>query len=155
MVIVEKGYVQLKEKEVEYKLKATRQDFNRAQIKNSIDAADYARQFYFDDLMIYESVFIIMLNKRNNTCGYAKISQGGISGTVVDIRLILKYAIESLASGIILVHNHPSGNMVASPQDIQIAKKLKEAAMYMDISLLDSIIISEDSHYSLADEGLI
>jgi DNA repair protein RadC len=105
--------------------------------------------------MIYESVFIIMLNKRNNTCGYAKISQGGISGTVVDIRLILKYAIESLASGIILVHNHPSGNMIASPQDIQIAKKLKKAAMYMDISLLDSIIISEDSHYSLADEGLI
>jgi DNA repair protein RadC len=152
---MKKEYLELKEKEVEYKLKATKQDFNRAKITKSKDAADYARQFYFDDLMIYESVFIIMLNRRNNTCGYAKISQGGISGTVVDIRLILKYAIESLASGIILVHNHPSGNMVASPQDIQIAKKLKEAAMYMDISLLDSIIISEDSHYSLADEGLI
>jgi len=152
---MKKEYLELKEKEVEYKLKATKQDFNRAKITKSKDAADYARQFYFDDLMIYESVFIIMLNRRNNTCGYAKISQGGISGTVVDIRLILKYAIESLASGIILVHNHPSGNMIASPQDIQIAKKLKEAAMYMDISLLDSIIISEDSHYSLADEGLI
>jgi DNA repair protein RadC len=152
---MKKEYLELKEKEVEYKLKATKQDFNRAKITKSKDAADYARQFYFDDLMIYESVFIIMLNRRNNTCGYAKISQGGISGTVVDIRLILKYAIESLASGIILVHNHPSGNVVASPQDIQIAKKLKEAAMYMDISLLDSIIISEDSHYSLADEGLI
>jgi len=152
---MKKEYLELKEKEVEYKLKATKQDFNRAKITKSKDAADYARQFYFDDLMIYESVFIIMLNRRNNTCGYAKISQGGISRTVVDIRLILKYAIESLASGIILVHNHPSGNMVASPQDIQIAKKLKEAAMYMDISLLDSIIISEDSHYSLADEGLI
>lgn len=152
---MKKEYLELKEKEVEYKLKATKQDFNRAKITKSKDAADYARQFYFDDLMIYESVFIIMLNRRNNTCGYAKISQGGISGTVVDIRLILKYAIESLASGIILVHNHPSGNMLPSPQDIQIAKKLKEAAMYMDISLLDSIIISEDSHYSLADEGLI
>jgi DNA repair protein RadC len=152
---MKKEYLELKEKEVEYKLKATKQDFNRAKITKSKDAADYARQFYFDDLMIYESVFIIMLNRRNNTCGYAKISQGGISGTVVDIRLILKYAIESLASGIILVHNHPSGNMIASPQDIQIAKKLKEVAMYMDISLLDSIIISEDSHYSLADEGLI
>jgi len=154
-MIMKKEYLELKEKEVEYKLKATKQDFNRAKITKSKDAADYARQFYFDDLMIYESVFIIMLNRRNNTCGYAKISQGGISGTVVDIRLILKYAIESLASGIILVHNHPSGNMIASPQDIQTAKKLKEAAMYMDISLLDSIIISEDSHYSLADEGLI
>ena len=152
---MEEGYVQLKEKEVEYTLSATRKDFNRAKITNSKDAADYARQFYFDDLMIYESVFIIMTNRRNNTCGYAKISQGGIAGTVVDVRLILKYAIENLASGIILIHNHPSGNMQASPQDIQVAKKLKEAAGVMDIALLDSIIISENSHYSLADEGLV
>lgn len=148
-------YTELNEYEVEYKLSAKKKDFNRAKIKNSEDAADYARQFYFDDLMIYESVFIIMTNRRSNTCGYAKISQGGISGTVVDIRLILKYAIDNLASGIILVHNHPSGNLKASPQDIQISKKLKEAARWMDISLLDSIIISEDAHYSLADEGLI
>lgn len=148
-------YTELNEYEVEYKLSAKKKDFKRAKIKNSKDAADYARQFYFDDLMIYESVFILMTNRRNNTCGYAKISQGGISGTVVDIRLILKYAIERLASGIILVHNHPSGNMLPSPQDIQITKKLKEAARWMDISLLDSIIISEDGHYSLADEGLL
>lgn len=152
---MEKGYVQLKEKEVEYKLKATRQDFNRAKIKRSKDAADYARQFYFDDIMIYESVFIIMTNRRNNTCGYAKISQGGVAGTVVDIRLILKYAIDNLASGIILVHNHPSSNLKASPQDIQITKKLKEAARVMDIELIDSIILTEDSYSSLADEGLI
>lgn len=148
-------YTELNEYEVEYKLSAKKKDFKRAKIKNSKDAADYARQFYFDDIMIYESVFIIMTNRANNTIGYAKISQGGIAGTAVDIRLILKYAIDNLASGIILVHNHPSGNMIASPQDIQITKKLKEAARWMDISLLDSIIISEDSHYSLADEGLI
>ena len=149
------NYKELKEKEVEYKLKAIRQDFNRAKITSSKDAADYARQFYFDDLIIYESTFIIMTNRRNNTCGYAKISQGGIAGTVVDIRLVLKYAIDNLASGIILVHNHPSGNLTPSPQDIQIAKKLKEAARLMDIVLLDSIILSEDGHSSLADEGLI
>ena len=152
---MKKEYLELKEKEVEYKLRATKQDFNRAKITKSKDAADYARQFYFDDLMIYESVFVLMLNRRNNTCGYAKISQGGISGSVVDIRLILQYAIENLASGIILVHNHPSGNMQASSEDISISKKLKEAARYMDIGLLDSIIIGEDAHYSLADEGLI
>lgn len=152
---MEKGYVQLKEREVEYKLSAKKKDFKRAKITKSKDAADYARQFYFDDMIIYESVFIIMTNRANNTIGYAKISQGGISGTAVDIRLILKYAIERLASGIILVHNHPSGNLKASPQDIQITKKLKEAARWMDISLLDSIIISEDAHYSFADEGLL
>ena len=149
------NYKELKEKEVEYKLKATRRDFKRAKITKSKDAADYARQFYFDDMIIYESVFIIMMNRQNNTCGYAKISQGGISGTVVDIRLILKYAIDSLASSIILVHNHPSGNLKASQQDIQIAKRLKEAAGLMDIVLLDSIIINENGHSSLADEGLI
>ena len=152
---METSYKQLKEKEVEYKLKAIRQDFNRAKITCSKDAADYARQFYFDDLVIYESVFVIMMNRQNNTCGYAKISQGGISGTVVDIRLILKYAIDSLASSVILVHNHPSGNLKASQQDIQIAKRLKEAAGLMDIVLLDSIIINENGHSSLADEGLI
>jgi len=149
------NYKELKEKEVEYKLKAIRRDFKRAKITKSKDAADYARQFYFDDIVIYESVFIIMMNRQNNTCGYAKISQGGISGTVVDIRLILKYAIDSLASSVILVHNHPSGNLEASSEDIQIAKKLKEAARLMDIVLLDSIIINENGHSSLADEGLI
>ena len=86
---MKKEYLELKDKEVEYNLKATKQDFNRAKITKSKDAADYARQFYLDDLMIYESVFVIMMNRRNNTCGYAKISQGGISGSVVDIRLIL------------------------------------------------------------------
>ena len=152
---MKKEYIELKEKEVEYKLKATRQDFNRAKITSSEDAANYARQFYHDDIIIYESVFIIMMNRQNNTCGYAKISQGGIAGTVVDIRLVLKYAIDNLASSVILVHNHPSGNLSPSPQDIQIAKKLKEAARFMDIVLLDSIIITEDGHSSLADEGLI
>lgn len=152
---MEKGYVQLKEREVEYKLSAKKKDFKRAKITKSKDAADYARQFYFDDMIIYESVFIIMMNRQNNTCGYAKISQGGISGTVVDIRLILKYAIDNLASGIILVHNHPSGNLKASSEDIQIAKKLKEAARLMDIALLDSIILTENSYCSLADEGLL
>lgn len=149
------NYKELKEKEVEYKLKATRQDFNRAKITSSEDAANYARQFYHDDIIIYESVFIIMMNRQNNTCGYAKISQGGIAGATVDIRLVLKYAIDNLASSVILVHNHPSGNVSPSPQDIQIAKKLKEAARFMDIVLLDSIIITEDGHSSLADEGLI
>lgn len=152
---MKKGYIELKEKEVEYKLKATRQDFNRAKITSSEDAANYARQFYHDDIIIYESVFIIMMNRQNNTCGYAKISQGGIAGTVVDIRLVLKYAIDNLASSVILVHNHPSGNLSPSPQDIQIAKKLRDAARFMDIVLLDSIIITEDGHSSLADEGLI
>ncbi len=148
-------YTELNEYEVEYKLSAKKKDFKRAKITKSKDAADYARQFYFDDIMIYESVFIIMTNRANNTIGYAKISQGGIAGTAVDIRLILKYAIDNLASGIILVHNHPSGNLKASNNDISISKNLKDAASIMNIMLLDSIILTENSYYSLADEGLL
>jgi DNA repair protein RadC len=124
-------------------------------ITSSRDAADYIRNFYQDDIYIYESVFILLLNRANQTIGYAKISQGGISGTVVDIRIILKYAIESLASGVIMAHNHPSGQLNPSPQDIQLTKKLREAMLWMDISLLDSLIVMPDNYYSMADEGII
>ncbi len=140
---------------VEYNLTAKFSDFERVKICSSRDAADYIRNFYQDDINIYESVFILLLDRSNMTTGYAKISQGGISGTVVDIRIILKYAIESLSSGVIMAHNHPSGQLMASPQDTQITKKLKEALQWMDISLLDSIILTSDSYYSMADEGII
>ncbi len=98
---METTYKLFKEKAVEYTLKAERKVFRKAQIKQSSHAADYARNFYFDDIMVYESTFVILMNTRGNTVGYAKISQGGISETIMDIRLILKYAIENLASGII------------------------------------------------------
>lgn len=153
---MEKTFFEFKEKATEYKLKAVRnENFKKAQIKTSIAGADYARQFYHGDIAIYESTFVILLNRSLNTVGYAKISQGGISGTVVDIRLILKYAIDNLASAIILVHNHPSGALVASPQDIHISKKLKDAAKMMEIDLIDSIILTEDAYYSLADNEII
>lgn len=140
---------------VEYNLTAKFSDFERMKITSSRDAADYIRNFYQDDIYIYESVFILLLNRANQTIGYAKISQGGISGTVVDIRIILKYAIESLASGVIMAHNHPSGQLNPSPQDIQLTKKLREAMLWMDISLLDSLIVMPDNYYSMADEGII
>ncbi len=140
---------------VEYNLTAKFSDFERAKICSSRDAADYIRNFYQDDINIYESVFILLLNRSNQTVGYAKISQGGISGTVVDIRIILKYAIESLSCGVIMAHNHPSGQLKASPQDMQITKKLREALQWMDISLLDSLILTSESYFSMADEGII
>lgn len=143
------------EKAIEYTLNAKISDFNRMKITSSNDAFTYIRDFYTDDIHIFESVFILLLNRANETIGFAKISQGGISGTVVDIRIIMKYAIESLASGVIMAHNHPSGQLKASPQDITISKKLKEGLTWMDISLLDSIIITDKYYTSLADEGVI
>jgi len=146
----------LKESAVEYTLKKKKMDgFRRAKITTSRGAANYARNFYSDDIGIYESTFILMFDRSMNTIGYAKISQGGVSGTVVDIRIILKYAVESLATGVMLFHNHPSGSLNPSPQDINITKKLQEAMRWMDILLLDHIILTEDAYYSFADEGVV
>jgi len=103
----------------------------------------------------YEEFWVIFMNRRNSVIRTECISRGGISGTVVDVRLILKPAIEYLASGIILSHNHPSGNLKPSHEDILLTKKVKEAAKLIDVSLQDHIIIGDGSYMSMADEGLM
>jgi DNA repair protein RadC len=148
-------YLELKENAVEYKLNAVKHNFKKARITSPKDAADYARQFYLDDIVIYESSFILLLNQANETVGFAKISQGGVTGTVVDIKLILKYAIDNLASGIIFIHNHPTGNLRPSQNDIRTSNKLKSACELIDVKLIDSITISDEGYYSMADEGII
>ncbi len=145
----------MKNKAIEYRITAKKQDFEVAKVCSSKDAYDFAKKFYHDDILIYESSFIIMLSRSNAVIGYAKISQGGVCGTVVDLKLIAKYAIDSLSSGIILVHNHPSGNMSPSVEDKRIASKIKEGLSLFDIHLMDSIIISDVSYYSMLDEGLL
>lgn len=136
-----------------YELKKLQTHFPAATIKDSKTAAEFVRQFYGDDLEVFESFFVLMLNKANKTIGYAKISQGGIAGTVVDIRIIMKYAVESLAAGIIVAHNHPSGNLKPSEADMSITKRLKEACTILDIQLLDHVILTADGYASFADEG--
>jgi DNA repair protein RadC len=126
------------------------------QIAESQNAVDVFRKIWdIDTLPIYESMICIFLNKANNTIGWFKVSQGGLSGTVVDIRLILATALSCLASAIIMCHNHPSGNLNPSESDRKITMRLKAAAETMDIDVLDHIIITEDTHYSFADSGII
>jgi DNA repair protein RadC len=137
----------------EITLKKTKTDFKRVQISCSKDSADYIRQFYSDDLDIYESFFLLLLNRSNNTIGFVKISQGGISGTVTDVRLIAKYVISSLATACIVCHNHPSGNTKPSDQDKLMTIKIKDALKLFDCNLLDHIILTSDSYYSFCDEG--
>jgi DNA repair protein RadC len=103
----------------------------------------------------YEEFWILLLNRSNKIIDKFKISQGGISGTVIDVRMILKNAIEKLASAIILCHNHPSGNLQPSDADIKITTKLKDAARIMDMQVLDHLIITDSSFYSFADEGIL
>ncbi len=138
-----------------YELKKSFANFERRSIKQSSDAAAYIRQFYFDDLEIFESSFILLLNRANITIGYVKLSQGGITGTVMDIKLICKYAVDALASSVIIAHNHPSGNLNPSNADIEITNKIKAALQIVDSQLIEHIILTADSYYSFADNGQI
>ena len=137
----------------EYSLKYTKSEIQKTKITTSESASNVIRKFYFDDINIYESFFILLLNRANNTTGFAKISQGGTAGTVVDIKIIAKYAVESLSSAVIICHNHPSGNKQPSDADLNITRKIKDALLLLDIKLIDHIIITENDFYSFADNG--
>jgi DNA repair protein RadC len=138
-----------------YELKKIQSDFPEIKILTSSESANFIRQFYGDDLEIFESFFILLLNRANKTIGYAKISQGGVSGTVVDIKLVAKYAIDSLASGVILAHNHPSGNMQPSQADKDITSKIINGLNILDVKVLDHVILTANEYYSFADNGLM
>ncbi len=103
----------------------------------------------------HEEFWTLFLNRSNKILGKSKVSQGGIAGTVTDVRIILREALERRASALILCHNHPSGNLTPSEADINITRKLKDAAQLMDLQVLDHLIIAGNSFYSFADEGLI
>lgn len=101
----------------------------------------------------HEELWVALTNRAGKVIGKVKVSQGGTTETVADLRLILKEAIIGLASGIVLYHNHPSGNRVASPHDDLLTERLKKSAQLIGITLLDHIIIADNSYYSYADEG--
>lgn len=126
---------------------------NQSKITSSKDAFQFFNKKLSD--LPHEEFWILLLNRANSVVKMECISKGGISGTVVDARLILKPAIESLASGIILCHNHPSGQLKPSEQDLSLTKKIKESSRLMDINLLDHIIIGDQKYLSFADEGIL
>ncbi|HON71663.1 MAG TPA: JAB domain-containing protein, partial [Tenuifilum sp.] len=101
----------------------------------------------------HEEFWVLLLNKANRIIERVKVSQGGVGGTVVDPKLVLKHAVERLASAIIVVHNHPSGNPQPSDKDIALTEKLKNAAQLFDITLLDHVIVTDGECYSFADNG--
>lgn len=127
--------------------------FNKNKITSSKDAADFFAPLLGD--LNHEEFWVMLLNRGNKIIDTFMISQGGISGTVIDVRLILKTALEKLASSIILCHNHPSGTMQASDADLKITAKIKNAAQVMDITVLDHLIIGQNQYLSFADEGML
>ena len=136
-------------------LKKESSNFMKVKITSSKDASDVIHQFYDGDIELFESFFILLLNRANTTIGYAKISQGGVAGTVVDPKIVAKYALDGLASSIILAHNHPSGELRASEADISITNKLIKGLKFLEIEVVDHLILSKDGYLSMKDEGII
>ncbi|MBL0070140.1 MAG: DNA repair protein RadC [Chitinophagaceae bacterium] len=125
--------------------------------KLAVSSSDDIAHFLQAKLKDYrhEVFAVLFLNRANKINHFEIISEGGITGTVADPRVILRKALEEDAVNIILCHNHPSGSLKPSRADEQLTAKIKEAARYLDITVLDHIIVSEDGYYSFADEGLI
>ncbi|CAN5260433.1 DNA repair protein RadC [soil metagenome] len=122
-------------------------------IKTSSDIAQYLRATIKD--FSYEVFAVLFLNKANKINHFEIISRGGLTGTVADPRIILKIALEQEATSIILCHNHPSGNLRPSKADEELTQKIKTAARYLDILMMDHLIVSEEGYYSFADGGLL
>lgn len=120
-------------------------------IRSSADMAVYLREVLKD--FPHEVFAVLFLNQANKVKHFEIISKGGITGTVADPRLIFKKALEKGATSLILSHNHPSGNLCPSRADETLTEKMKLAASYLDLRILDHIIVSEEGYYSFADEG--
>jgi len=128
------------------------------QQKIKIKSSNDAFQVLHPDLsdLAHEEFWILLLNRANEVLAKINVSKGGTAGTVVDGKIIMKHAIEMpRCCGIVLGHNHPSGNLRPSEADIKITQKLKEIASFMDINLIDHIIVGENAYYSFADEGIL
>jgi DNA repair protein RadC len=130
---------------------------DRPQVKCSQDAYNLFLENWDADIIEYIEEFkVLLMNRSNAVLGIMNVSKGGISGTVTDVRILLQAAIKSNASGIIVAHNHPSGNLNPSESDTRLTQKIKEAGNLMDIQLLDHlIVILSNKYYSFADNGLL
>jgi len=125
----------------------------KPKVVTSADAAAIFKPLLSD--LPHEEFWVMLLNRNNLFIDKLMVSQGGLSGTVIDVRVILRLALENRACSIILCHNHPSGNLFPSEADKEITKKIKEAGKQMDIPVLDHLIIGNDAYFSFADDGLI
>lgn len=124
----------------------------KEKISGSKDVYEYFH--HLSDLR-NEEFWVMFLNRANKIISSQKISQGGITGTVADIRVILKNALDNFATGIVLCHNHPSGNLKPSSEDKELTQKVKQTAKLLDITVLDHIIVSDAGYFSFADEGIL
>lgn len=125
----------------------------RPKVASSQEAYELVKGDMMD--LAHEEFWVLLLNRANRLIKKKRVSEGGVAGTVADPKIIFKLALEELASGIIVVHNHPSGNLTASQSDITLTRKLKEAGKVLEVQLLDHLIIAGQKYFSFADEGML
>ena len=128
----------------------------RPKVQSSLDSYNILRSVWNPGkIEMVEEFKLLLMNRANKVLGVTTISVGGVAGTVADPKIIFGTALKCLASGIILAHNHPSGNLNPSQADIHLTKKLKEGGSFLDLPVFDHLIITKHSYYSFADEGLL
>lgn len=144
-------------KDGNFKVTKIGKKYPQIQIKSSDDIVKYLRSFWEDagTLTFYESLYVVLLNKANTVLGHYRVSDGSLSGTVADPKKVFQAALLTNSAAIIITHNHPSGSLKLSQADIQMTKKIKDAGNFLDLPLLDHIILTEKGHYSFADEGAL
>ncbi len=141
--------------EIELKYTPVKNKQERIRIINSKAAYEtLLKTWDMETIELYEEFKVLLLNRANKVLGIYTLSKGGISGTMVDLKLLFAVILKSAASSIIMVHNHPSGNIKPSEADKMLYEKIKKAADYLDINILDNLIISGDGYYSFVDEGV-
>jgi DNA repair protein RadC len=142
--------------EVQLIYRTTVKASSRPKINSSKDAFEVLKSHWnYETIEFIEEFKVMLLNRANRVLGLIDISLGGTTGTVADPKVIFAAAIKSNACGIILVHNHPSGNLRPSQADLELTRKIKSGGQILDIGVLDHIIITSESFYSFTDEGMI
>lgn len=136
-------------------LKRTKHPFYETfQVTSSADSAEVAKRLFDENTIDWvESFFVIALSRANRVIGFYKVSHGGVTGTVVDPKVVMQFALLSNATSLILTHNHPSCRVTPSKSDLETTRKISQACDLMDMCLLDHIIVSSEGHFSFADEG--
>ncbi len=147
------NFTSISEIQILYKPKFNPSDLPK--VSSSQDAYDILRSRWTDDIQYRESFAILLLNRANKCLGITFISKGGLSGTIADPKMVFQAGLKANASSIILSHNHPSGNTQASQNDIELTRKLSELGKLMEMPVLDHLILTDDTYFSFADEGLI
>ena len=127
----------------------------RAKIDSSQKAYELFKPFFEDDMEYKELFYAMYLNRANKVIGVARISEGGCSGTVADGKIIFQGGLLANAQAMIIAHNHPSGNCTPSSNDLELTKKMVQFGKYIDLLILDHIILTDETYYSFADNGKI